>query len=328
MTLHELPNVDVPSAAVKAEAEQVLILMAVYNGAACLPEQLESIAGQAYKNWQLLASDDGSSDISAKVLQAFAVQHPGQVTCLEGPEHGAAQNFLFLIRKAAERLSPSGWLAFSDQDDIWLSERLSRGVSALENYSNDEPALYCSRTWITDHQLKGRRLSDARPRSPSFRNALVQNIAPGNTILLNPAAAQLAAAAAAEVSDIVMHDWWIYQLITGVGGVVVHDDRPTLLYRQHAGNQIGANDRIWARLKRVHQLVCGDFQSWNAQNIVALRASAHRLCPENRALLEDFVAMRGHALPRRLLAMARLRLYRQSLPSQLALWLAAMLGRL
>lgn len=328
MTLLQRPGTDVSRIAIEREAGQVLILMAVCNGADCLPEQLESIAGQEHENWHLLASDDHSLDKSAEVLQAFSVQHPGHVTCFDGPRCGAAQNFLFLIRKAVDHLPSRGWLAFSDQDDIWLPERLSSGIAALEKYSNDEPALYCSRTWITDHHLEVRRLSDARPRPPSFRNALVQNIAPGNTILLNPAAAQLAAAAAAEVSDIVMHDWWIYQLITGVGGAVVHGDAPTLLYRQHAGNQIGANDRVRARLKRVCQLLHGDFRNWNARNIAALRASAHRLSPENRALLEGFAAMRARALPGRLLTMARLGLYRQSIPSQLALWLAAMLGRL
>lgn len=328
MTLSQFPREDASRVATGRESGQVLILMAVHNGADCLPEQLESIAGQEYENWHLLASDDHSSDRSAEELQAFSIRHPGHVTCFDGPQCGAAQNFLFLVRKAAERLPPGGWLAFSDQDDIWLPERLTSGIAALEKYGNGEPALYCSRTWITDHYLEARRLSDARPRPPSFRNALVQNIAPGNTILLNPAAAQLAASAAAEVSDIVMHDWWLYQLITGAGGAVVHDDAPTLLYRQHAGNQIGANDRMRARLKRLCQLLRGDFRAWNERNIAALRASAHRLSPENRALLEGFAAMRDRALPGRLLTMARLGLYRQSIPSQLALWLATMLGRL
>lgn len=302
--------------------------MAVYNGADCLPEQLESIAGQVYEDWHILASDDGSTDESKKLLQTFAETHPGQLTYLEGPQRGPAQNFLFLIRKAVEYLPTNGWIAFSDQDDIWLPERLSCGVTALEKYGHDEPALYCSRTWITGKDLITRRLSAARPRAPSFRNALVQNIVPGNTILLNPMAARLVIDATMEVSEFVMHDWWIYQLITGAEGVVLHDDIPTLLYRQHAGNQVGANDQMRARLKRVRQLLRGDFRSWNNINIAALRTSAHRLSSENRSLLENFAAMRIQALPRRLLALAQLRLYRQRLSDQLALWMAAILGRL
>ena len=96
-----------------------------------------------------------------------------------------------------EELTPRGtWMAFSDQDDVWLPDRLARGVAALGGHSG--PALYCSRTWITDERLESRRLSAPRPRSLGFRNALVQNVASGNTILLNAAAADLVRDAAAE----------------------------------------------------------------------------------------------------------------------------------
>lgn len=328
MTLQKHPGTVSSSVAAGAVQNEVTVLMAVCNGADCLSGQLESIAAQTHGNWRLLASDDGSADDSAALLQAFAAKHPSRTICLEGPRRGAAQNFLFLIREAAARSPSGGWLAFSDQDDVWLPDRLSAGIAALEPCCADRPALYCSRTWITDHGLKTRRLSAARPRPPGFRNALVQNIASGNTILLNPAAARLVMAAAQDVEDLVVHDWWVYQLIAGAGGQVVHDDRPTLLYRQHSGNQIGANDRLRARLRRIYQLLRGDFRDWNAVNITALRACVHYLNAENRSLLERFAAMRKQRLPVRLVTLARLHLYRQSAPATMALWVAAMLGRL
>lgn len=305
----------------------VAVLMAVYNGARTLPAQLESLAAQDHANWSVLASDDGSADDSRAVLADFAARD-ARVRPLRGPGQGACANFMSLLRQADAAWPAGSWLAFCDQDDVWLPDRLSRGIAALTRDPGDRPALYCSRTWITDDALQTRRLSAPRPRPPSFANALVQNIASGNTILLNAAAARLAAEAAQEVDRPVVHDWWLYQLITGAGGLVVHDDTPTLLYRQHGVNQIGANDTARARLKRLRQLLRGDFRAWNTVNIAALRASAHRLTPENRALLERFAALRQAPLPMRLLRMSRLGLYRQSRPAQIALWLAAALGRL
>ncbi|SNR72695.1 glycosyltransferase [Puniceibacterium sediminis] len=301
------------------------ILMAVYNGASHLREQLDSIAQQDHADWQVLASDDGSTDGSCSELDRFAAEH--QLTRMEGPRRGnSADNFLSLIRRAGDHLPTGAWIAFSDQDDIWLPDKLSRGVAALRDLPDGRPGLYCSRTWITDETLSTRRLSMPRPRPTGFRNALVQNIASGNTILLNTPAAALVRAAAAEVGAVVVHDWWLYQIVTGAGGWVAHDDAPSLLYRQHGVNQIGANDTTLARIRRVRQLLRGDFREWNRINIAALTASAHRLTPQNRARLERFAEVHDARLWGRLTGLARLRLYRQSTASTIALWVSAFLG--
>ena len=304
----------------------VVILLAVYEGAEFLPDQLQSIAAQTHAGWQVLASDDGSGDASRDILESFASAHPAR--CLPGPRAGAAENFLSLIRRAPEHAPAGHWLAFCDQDDVWLPDKLARGIAALGAWDDPRPALYCSRTWITDADLANRRKSAARPRPPSFRNALVQNVASGNTILLNPAATRLVEEAAREIERVVVHDWWVYQLITGAGGRVVHDDEPSLLYRQHDVNQIGSNDTRLARLRRIRQLLKGHFRDWNEVNIAALMQLRARLTPENRAILADFVAMRQGPLPARLVRLWRLGLYRQSRVSTFALWLSLVLKRI
>lgn len=310
--------------AVAPASPHVTILMAVRNGAALLPEQLDSFARQQHRNWSLLAGDDGSTDDSRAVLERFA-EAGHDVRIIEGPRRGAWANFLRLVQALPEHAPAGTWVAFSDQDDVWLPERLSRGLAQLP--ADGPPALYCSRTWITDVGLRGRRLSAPRPRPPSFRNALVQNIASGNTILLNPAAVRLLVAASKEPEELVVHDWWVYLLITGAGGVVVHDDTPTILYRQHSGNQIGANDGMRARLRRAGMILDGTFRSWHDANIDALRRSAHRLTAENRQILDEFAALRGCWAGARVSRLARLGLYRQSRLSSLALWVAAASGR-
>lgn len=308
---------------------QVAVLMAVYNGAAYLQEQLDSLAAQTHPDWQLIASDDGSRDGSAEILADFAQAWPHS-SIRQGPRQGGTANFMSLIG-TMEDITPRGTLmAFSDQDDVWLPDRLARGVVALGGHTG--PALYCSRTWITDERLESRRLSAPRPRPLGFRNALVQNVASGNTILLNAAAADLVRDAAPEALAQgglpVVHDWWIYQLIAGAGGALVHDDMPTLLYRQHGVNEIGANDGTRARIKRIRMLLAGDMRAWNDVNIAVLGRSAARLTPQNRALLAGFAAARGRAPPVRLWQLRALGLYRQTRISTVALWVAACLARL
>ncbi|WP_289043983.1 glycosyltransferase family 2 protein [uncultured Aliiroseovarius sp.] len=305
----------------------VAILLATYNGGQLLKEQLASIASQHHDNWSLIVSDDCSLDDTRTVLKEFATEgHP--VTILDGPQKGAAANFMSLLRRFSDHAPDDAWVAFCDQDDVWLPEKLARSVRALEELDNARPALYCSRTWITDHALGDRRLSVPRPRPLSFRNALVQNVASGNTILLNAAATKLVGDVSASTPEVVVHDWWTYQILAGVGGNLVHDDEPTLLYRQHHGNEIGANDNAQAKWARMRMLLSGHFAEWNRVNAKALAASAHLFLPENRALLEDFDRILNMRRRHSWRILRKMKLYRQTKASTAALWFALIMRRM
>lgn len=118
-------------------------------------------------------------------------------------------------------------------------------------------------------------------RDPGFRNALVQIFAGGNTTMPNRAGIALARAAAA-AGRVVLHDWWLHQLISGTGGQVIYDEVPLLLYRKQGTNQVGA------KLRRMRLILRGRFHRWNAINLAGLAASAHRLtrktAPSSKAL--------------------------------------------
>ncbi len=306
----------------------VTILMALFNGARNLTPQLESLEAQTHRSWSLVVSDDGSSDAGPAMIREFGAQVGAlgrSVEIIGGPRAGFAQNFLHLLRHDP---APRGYVALCDQDDVWLPGKLTRGLAALKDVPEEVPTLYCSRTWITDADLKQRRLSTAWPREPGFRNALVQNIAAGNTIMLNPSAARLIAAAARDTGQIVAHDWWIYQIITGAGGRVIHDTEPTLLYRQHGSNLIGANDSWAARMVRIGMILSGEYRDWSDINIGALRPVLQHFTPENRRIFEDFVEMRQTRFAARLRSFSALGLYRQTRASTAALWVATLLRRL
>ena len=309
-----------------ANEQSVLIAMTVCNAAANLDAQLRSIAAQDHRDWTLIVSDDGSQDGSTGIAQRFA-QKAGtrRVIVRQGPQEGFAENFLTIVRDGWE---PGHCLAFSDHDDVWFPDRLSRGLRALAGMG-DMPALYCSRTVITDAALRPLRLSPPRPRAPSFQNALAQNIAAGNTILANPAAARLLHEAASRKPRIVSHDWWAYQIVTGAGGTILHDDAPTVLYRQHAANQIGANDSARARMRRIGMILSGVYRRWNDINLAALTSASDLMTTENRDLVERFTAIRaGTRGLRSMTALRNLRLYRQTRASTAALYAAALFNRL
>ncbi len=315
----------------EAQAGRCVILLAVHNGARFLPEQLDSFAAQSHRAWDLIASDDGSEDESAAQLAAFADRMRDRGHCVDivpGPAAGhASANFLTLL----SRTDGADWVAFADQDDVWLPEKLSAATAMLAGCAPETPTLYCSRTWITGTDLQDPVPSRRFARAFGFRNALVQNIAAGNTIVLNRAAADTArkaAAAALEVARLPAHDWWLYQLITGAGGRILHDDTPRLYYRQHGGNQIGAHRGTRAALVRLRALLSGRFRAWNAENIAALEAAGDLLTEENRAVLRSFAALRGMRFRARLAAFGALGLYRQTRLAQAATWLAVALGRI
>ena len=305
---------------------QIVILLATWNGAAHLREQLESFRIQTLHPTRLIVSDDGSRDDTRTILAEFAASDPGFVVdIIEGPRRGGAQNFLHLLQAV-----PLGtdFIALSDQDDVWLPDKIARGVRLLSRLPADRPALMGGRSYICDAELHNQRMSSMPRRSPSFCHALVQNFAGGNTMMLNSAGVDLVRAAAAEAGRVVVHDWWIYQIISGVGGDVIFDEVPLLLYRQHGGNQIGANAGVSAKLRRMRWMLSGRFRRWNAINLAALRASSHRFTPENRAIIADFARLQRSGLWDRLAILRRLGLYRQGLEGTLALWLAAVLGRI
>lgn len=307
----------------------VTVLLGQMNGARFLEAQLASIAAQTRCPVRLIVSDDGSADHGLMLVRAFTARHPEvAVTVLDGPGRGFAQNFLHLIRAACPEAGPApGYVALCDQDDYWLPGRLARAVRLLEAVPAGVPALYGGRTMVCEADLTPRRASTPHTRAPSFRNALVQSIAGGNTMVLNPAAVELARAASLEARTVVSHDWWLYQIVSGVGGRVIYDPRPTVLYRQHGANLVGANNSIRGSAIRLAALMAGRFSRWNRINIAALRASAHRFTPENRATLEDFAALREAPLPARLRLLARSGLYRQTWRGDIALWIATLLRR-
>lgn len=220
----------------------VQVLMSTYNGEQYLREQIDSILQQEYPNIQLLIRDDGSKDGTIAIIHEYAEKY-SNVSYYVGKNLGAKGSFFDLMKHAD---TASDYYAFSDQDDVWLPDKIGRAVKRLEKENSNLPLLYASKTTLVDESLKEIPMS-MRQYSivPSFGNALVENVCSGCTEVFNNKLLKLVNRRNPKCE--IMHDWWLY-LIASAFGKVVFDERSGILYRQHGNNSVGARGNWWTEM--------------------------------------------------------------------------------
>jgi glycosyltransferase involved in cell wall biosynthesis len=304
---------------------KVAILLCTYHGQDYLAEQLDSIAAQTHTDWIVWASDDGSMDNTRNILDSYISDWGEErLSVHSGPGKGSTANFLSLTCHAGIE---ADYYAYADQDDIWEANKLQRAINHLRTMPENTPSMYCSRTRMVDAENHDIGLSPLFAKPPGFANALVQSLAGGNTMVFNNAARKLLQDAG-EAIDVVIHDWWVYMVVSGCGGNVYYDPYPSLRYRQHCGNLIGGNSTWSDRLDRVRGYWDGQFREWNTRNIAALQRIRSKLTTENRKSLDQFFDARDRWLLPRLLGLKRSGVYRQTLPGNLGLFVAGVLKKI
>lgn len=268
-------------------AAHVRILLSTYRGARYLPAQLESLRTQTHPHWSLSWRDDGSDDGTVETMARFC-DRVGESSCAplgnDGVHLGIAASFLRLLGLFVAE-GRTGPVAFADQDDIWLPEKLARAVDALAPVPDDRPTLYCARQMLTDTAMRTIGPSPPIRQPPRFPNALAQNVATGCTIVLNPSAARLVASCPAPEGT--LHDWWSYLVVTACGGTVIADPIPTVLYRQHGENAVGASLSPTRRAIAALRRGPGPFMYLLRSHLAGLAACADRLTPEARRIVTD-----------------------------------------
>jgi glycosyltransferase involved in cell wall biosynthesis len=303
--------------------DQVAILLSIHNGERFLADQLESFAAQTHRNWTVFWRDDGSQDAGAAIVQRFSeVCREGSAIRVSQPsgQLGVTNSYLHLLRATGE----APIVAFADQDDVWLPDKLARGLRALTNGPASLPALYCARQVLVDAELRRIGLSNPLRRPPGFLAALTQNIATGCTVMMNSLARDLIAQSAPP--PVALHDWWSYLLVAGAGGRIVVDTTPTVLYRQHGGNLVGAPGSVPRRaiiaLRRGPHVFMGVFRA----HVASLLDQPHLLCASTRgqlAIIASALERRGRD---RAMALRLPGLYRQTALETLLFRLWFMLG--
>jgi glycosyltransferase involved in cell wall biosynthesis len=225
-------------------SDNVVILLATYNGAKFLQEQVDSLFAQTHKNIRILVRDDGSQDDTIEILANYAATYPNIFQVMQGPNLGFVGNFLELIAAA-----PAGAMAyfFCDQDDVWLPEKVESACRLLQSVPSG-PAMHFGRLSVVDEALQPLYLSPLVTRW-SFGNALLESQVTGCTIALNLEAMEILQSVRPQANLIVAHDWWAYLVMSALG-TLVYDAEPHILYRQHGNNSLGAARTRWQDLQQ------------------------------------------------------------------------------
>ena len=235
------------------------ILLATYNGERFLPEQIESIISQSFKDYNILASDDNSSDCTFEILRSYESVLGEKIKVVQSNTHSAKENFYNLLDMA-----DAEYIALCDQDDFWESDRLKKSLEAIQRlekrYGKETPILVHSDLEIVDENLnsKNKKMSEltgineaikyAKKESKylytistekSFSRYLVENNITGNTVIINKALLDIYKRP--EVSF--MHDWWL-GLIAFTFGKVGFLNECLVKYRQHENNELGAKNPL------------------------------------------------------------------------------------
>lgn len=309
------------------DTPSVAILLCTYNGARFLADQLDSLEAQTHQNWVVFASDDGSTDQTLEILKKYQAKWPkGKLTIRSGPQKGYCQNFLFL---ACDPQIKANYYAFCDQDDFWLPTKLTAGISSLtiNGYMDHSvPKLYGGKTIYVDKNLKefGQSASFNYPKI--FRNALVQTMAGGNTLIFNQATKSILEKT--QGVNPASHDWWLYLVVSGAGGLCIYDPHPQILYRQHKNSLVGENRTIIAKFKRLYFLLGGRYKELVNMNIEALIQQKKILNRNSSELLEKFIIMRQSNIIMRLRLLTVCGLFRQTRNGTIALFIAIIFNQI
>lgn len=306
-------------------------MLATYNGKDFLCEQIESIMCQDYDNLDVLARDDGSSDGTQDILKEYAVRYPARFRVLPSgsTKGGIVHNFLSLMRS-----STAEYLSFSDQDDIWLSDKVSktkRKMDELERkWGSHFPLLV-----FTDLRVVDQNLDTLYPSfwshmgiDPEWVNnlgaLLIKPTVTGCTALINR---QMVELAVRMPQDVAHHDAWIGLLAAAMGKAAFVREQ-TVLYRQHGRNAVGTGDnqrptsprnglrRIRFRTKFYTERWCGH----QKEAATFLEVYAAELPVEGRQVLAAFRQCEtSESFVVRILTFLRYRFYTRSYFSRFAI---------
>lgn len=267
------------------------VALATYQSERFLRQQLDSLFAQTEQGFTLLIADDGSRDATLEIIGEYSKRHEGRIRIVEREKQsgGAAGNFARLIDHAS-----ADFLFLCDHDDVWSPNKIALSlarISALvEEYGDNMPLLVHTDLAVVDENLRSLgssmfRYQNLDPARNDVVSLLTTNVATGCTMVVNRALYERARPVPPEA---VMHDHWL-ALVAATLGTIACIDEPTILYRQHGGNVVGAK-RSGARplIERACQTLLSDdrqlmIRRYSRQAAVLLqryggemRADAHR----------------------------------------------------
>lgn len=254
----------------------VNVLLSTYNGEKYLEEQLQSIIGQHNISLSLFVRDDGSKDQTINILESY--KKSGLLSWYTGENMRPAKSFWNLLCNTPE----SDYYAFCDQDDVWMEDKMEVAINRMKGYENT-PCLYFSAKRLVDKNLNF--IADTNNHYKlTLGEAMINNPVTGCTMVINNALYKVLLSANPDFPS--LHDAWIYRVCLSVGGKVIYDTTPHIMYRQHEDNvvgYVGLCGRFKALLKTLTTKKTSSARSYSAKEL--LRCYSNIMTDDSRNLL-------------------------------------------
>ena len=229
----------------------ILIMMSTYNGEKYLRPQLDSILNQKTQHdIHLYIRDDASTDTTRDILNEYASKYPN-ITLEFGKNMGSNASFLSMLEKA----NGYDYYGYSDQDDIWLEDKVEIAIESIKPLDNTKPCMYCSCSELVDDEYHHLGLTQINRRGMTFNNVIIQNLCPGHAMVFNNEAVKLFTSHyPIDYTRIDVHDYWLAMHIIAFGELY-YDNIPHTYYRQHNDNVLGYSHGLYGWLvERIHRV--------------------------------------------------------------------------
>lgn len=235
----------------QSKTPKVAVIMSTYNGEKYIREQIESIFLQKGVFVHLYVRDDGSTDSTKTILLDAQAKYKNIRLYFES-NVGVGNSFMKCLYNAGEEYD---FYAFSDQDDIWLSEKLTKAIELLEEKNKE---LYCSNQLCIDQNGNVIGMRYAAIPKYGVLDCLTNNMISGCTFVFSKKLYKVINShkASEELLRKRIHDVWVAE-IAALSDCLIYDKKSYILYRQHDNNVVGAytDNRIMSRLKRKYKKI-------------------------------------------------------------------------
>jgi glycosyltransferase involved in cell wall biosynthesis len=217
---------------------KILILLSTYNGEKYLKKQLDSIFAQSYKDFEIIARDDGSSDETINILKSYNIK------ILDTDKNlGAKLSFSTLLDYSVTNTDVD-YFMFCDQDDIWKNDKIEKTIDTmkeLEKINSHLPLLIHTDLEVVDEKLNllAKSFWKYEKRDPSLNSInrlIIQSTVTGCTMMINRKLAEMSLPIS---ENSIMHDWWI-SMVASSFGKIAYLEESTISYRQHSSNDTGS----------------------------------------------------------------------------------------
>ncbi len=274
----------------------VSIVMATYNGAAYLEEQIESIVKNTYTDWHLEICDDGSTDRTLEIATAWQERYPDKISITVNQENvGVTNNFLEGAKRAK-----GDYIMFCDQDDVWFPNKIADTLHFMQEKEQEaeskKPVLVFTDAKLVNAVLQ--KMGDSffaynklDTTKIDLQHLLIENKVIGCTAMFNRALTEKLVVAPQQAR---YHDWWV-ALIAATFGQVYYFDQVTMYYRQHGANVVGAQNfvsYVWNKIQHFpdqkENLIACEKQAWEFLEIYN-----GDILEEQRQIIADFANLQS-----------------------------------